>query len=209
MRYSHEGVQKSVQVRARKCACLRIPRACLCVERFFLAMVSCLVFVLPVCCQDSGSEVNEFHGSGAEITVTVHDSSGEPISSAAMVKLYRDGTILSRQTDVARQRLAGGEQSGRVYRDCGGGGIPERTKGSLGPRDGKNAGGRLLAATFGWRKDRRSTSASAARTESEGSARKRIARARTRRERQKSRLAKRCGWRPGIRTCCTYKACSL
>jgi Tfp pilus assembly protein PilF len=99
MRYSHEGAQKSVQVRAlvraRECACLRIPR-------FFLPIVSCLVFVLPACCQDSGSEVNEFHGSGAEITVTVHDSSGEPISSAAMVKLYRDGTILSRQGQTSR-----------------------------------------------------------------------------------------------------------
>jgi Tfp pilus assembly protein PilF len=106
MRYSHEGAQKSVpvraQVRARKCAWLRIPRASLCVELFFLAMVSCLVFVLPACCQDSGSEVNEFHGSGAEITVTVHDSSGEPISSAAMVKLYRDGAILSRQGQTSR-----------------------------------------------------------------------------------------------------------
>jgi tetratricopeptide (TPR) repeat protein len=65
-------------------------------------MVSCLVFVFPACCQDSGSEVNEFHGSGAEITVTVHDSSGEPISSAAMVKLYRDGSILSRQGQTSR-----------------------------------------------------------------------------------------------------------
>jgi tetratricopeptide (TPR) repeat protein len=66
--------------------------------------MSCLVFVLPACCQDSGSEVNEFHGSGAEITVTVHDSSGEPISSAAVVKLYRDGTMLSRQGETSRGR---------------------------------------------------------------------------------------------------------
>jgi hypothetical protein len=95
-------VQVRARVRARKCACLRIPRACLCIERFFLPMVSCLVFVLPACCQDSGSEVNEFHGSGAEITVTVHDSSGEAISSAAIVKLYRDGTILSRQGQTSR-----------------------------------------------------------------------------------------------------------
>ena len=106
MRYSHERAQKSMQVgaqaRAGKCACLRIPRACLSIGRFFLPMVSCLVFVLPACCQDNGSEVNEFHGSGAEITVTVHDSSGEPISSAAMVKLYRDGTILSRQGQTSR-----------------------------------------------------------------------------------------------------------
>jgi hypothetical protein len=64
MRYSHDGAQKSLQaraqVRARKPLCLRIPGACLSIERFFLPMVSCLVFVLPACCQDSGSEVNEF-----------------------------------------------------------------------------------------------------------------------------------------------------
>jgi tetratricopeptide (TPR) repeat protein len=34
--------------------------------------------------------------------VTVHDISGEPISTAALVKLYRDGTILSRQGETSR-----------------------------------------------------------------------------------------------------------
>lgn len=108
MLYSHEGAQKLVQiraqVRARKRACLCVARAPLCIARFLLPMMSSLVFVLPACCQDSGSEVNEFHGSGAEITVTVHDSSGEPISAAAMVKLYRDGTMLSRQGETSRGR---------------------------------------------------------------------------------------------------------
>jgi Tfp pilus assembly protein PilF len=101
MRYSREGAQNEVQVtaqaRARECACLRT-------ARFFLPMMSCLVFVLPACSQDSGSEINEFYGSGAEITVTVHGSSGEPISAAAMVKLYRDGTMLSRQGETSRGR---------------------------------------------------------------------------------------------------------
>ena len=32
----------------------------------------------------------------------VHDSSGEPISTAAIVKLYRDGTLLSRQGETSR-----------------------------------------------------------------------------------------------------------
>lgn len=107
MRFSHEGAQKLVQVRAlvraRVCACWSA-RTPLRIARFLLPLVSCLVFVLPACCQDSGSEVNEFHGSGAEITVTVHDSSGEPISAAAMVKLYREGTILSRQGETSRGR---------------------------------------------------------------------------------------------------------
>jgi Tfp pilus assembly protein PilF len=106
MRYSREGAQKLVQVRAhvrvKQYTCLRSPRTRFRIERYFLPMVSCLAFVLPACCQDNGSEVNEFHGSGAEITVTVHDSSGEPISAAAMVKLYRDGTMLNRQGQTSR-----------------------------------------------------------------------------------------------------------
>ncbi len=60
------------------------------------------MLALPACSQDGGSAVTEFHGKGAEITVTVHDGSGEPITSAALVKLYRDGTILSRQAETSR-----------------------------------------------------------------------------------------------------------
>ena len=41
-------------------------------------------------------------GSGAVVTVTVHDASGEPISAAAIVKLYRDGTIPSGQSETLR-----------------------------------------------------------------------------------------------------------
>jgi len=96
---SHKGAQKWVQVqaqvRAKECVCR-------CITRFLLPMVSFAVFALPACCQDSGSEENEFHGNGAEITVMVRDSSGVPIASAAMVKLYRDGTIPSRQGETSR-----------------------------------------------------------------------------------------------------------
>ena len=99
MTCSHKGAQKWVQVqaqvRAKECVCR-------CITRFLLPMVSFAVFALPACCQDSGSEENEFHGNGAEITVTVRDSSGVPIASAAMVKLYRDGTIPSRQGETSR-----------------------------------------------------------------------------------------------------------
>src|SRR5882672_4695335 len=101
MRYSHGGTQKLVQVRTQvRAGEFALP----CSARFLLLTVSSVFFALPVRCQDSGSEVNEFHGSGAEITVTVHDSSGEPISSAAVVKLYRDGTMLSRQGETSRGR---------------------------------------------------------------------------------------------------------
>src|SRR5271170_1868268 len=106
MRRSYEGAQNLVQaraqMRARKYAGLFIPQVNHCAARFFLLMVSSALFALTACCQDSGSEVNEFHGKGSEITVTVRDSSGEPISTAAMVKLYRDGTTLSRQGETSR-----------------------------------------------------------------------------------------------------------
>jgi Tfp pilus assembly protein PilF len=106
MRYSHGGARKLVQVRAplraRGCVRLGIPQTRLSLPRLFALMMSSALFVLPACSQDSGSEVNEFHGKGSKITVTVRDSSGEPISTAAMVKLYRDGTTLSRQGETSR-----------------------------------------------------------------------------------------------------------
>lgn len=52
--------------------------------------------------QDNGSAVSEFRGNGAEVTVTVKDASGEPISSPAMVKVFRDGTIPSGQATTSR-----------------------------------------------------------------------------------------------------------
>jgi Tfp pilus assembly protein PilF len=89
-------------MRVSVCARPRIPRACWSLARLFLLMVPSFFFALPACSQDGGSEANEFHGRGSEITVTVHDSSGEPISSAAVVKLCRDGTIPSRQGQTSR-----------------------------------------------------------------------------------------------------------
>ncbi len=56
-----------------------------------------MLLALPALCQDSGSEQNEIQGRGAEVTVTVHDSSGDTISTPAIVKLLREGTILSKQ----------------------------------------------------------------------------------------------------------------
>ena len=103
---SYEGAQKLVQVwaqpRAWGCARLCILRTHLCFARCLLLMVSFSLLVLPAWCQDNGSEANEFHGKGSEITVTVRDSSGEPIGTSAMVKLYRDGTTLSRQGETSR-----------------------------------------------------------------------------------------------------------
>jgi tetratricopeptide (TPR) repeat protein len=59
---------------------------------------------LPAAAQDSGSVGAEFHGNGAEITVVVHDSSGELIPSVALVKLFRGGTIPSGQAETSRGR---------------------------------------------------------------------------------------------------------
>lgn len=64
--------------------------------------MSSLMMAWPACCQDSGSAERESFGNGSEITVTVHDASGEPIATPAVVKLYRDGTILSRQGETSR-----------------------------------------------------------------------------------------------------------
>jgi Flp pilus assembly protein TadD len=46
---------------------------------------------IPVLCQDSGSEGTMLRGNRAEIAVTVRDSSGEPISTPASVKLSHNG----------------------------------------------------------------------------------------------------------------------
>src|SRR5713226_982985 len=56
-----------------------------------LILICLLVSPLPVLCQDSGGEGTMLRGNRAEIAVTVRDSSGEPISAIASVKLYHDG----------------------------------------------------------------------------------------------------------------------
>jgi len=83
------------RVRAKVFPCARI-------ARILLPTAFCVAFAVPAFCQDSGSEDKEFHGRGAEITVTVHDGSGDTISTPAIVKLYREGTILSRQGETTR-----------------------------------------------------------------------------------------------------------
>ncbi len=55
--------------------------------------------------QDSGSKAGEFFGKGAEIVVIVHDAAGEPVSSSAMVRLVRDGSIPSGQGSTSHGRV--------------------------------------------------------------------------------------------------------
>ena len=81
-------------------------RAFLCIAGFLGPTVLCVVFVLPACPQDGPREEDEFHGMGTVINVTVLDSTGQPISSVAMVKVFRDGTIPSAQAQTTRGQAA-------------------------------------------------------------------------------------------------------
>jgi Flp pilus assembly protein TadD len=60
----------------------------------------CSLFTFSMPAQDVGSEVKEFLGSGAVITVKVHDASGQAFSAIAMVKLFR-GVFPSGQKDAS------------------------------------------------------------------------------------------------------------
>jgi Tfp pilus assembly protein PilF len=81
------------------------------VARFDVAMLAgALVWCAPAAwCveseQDSGSKATEYFGNGAEINVIVHDGIGNPISSTAMVRLYRDGNIPSGEGATSHGRV--------------------------------------------------------------------------------------------------------
>jgi Flp pilus assembly protein TadD len=73
---------------------MRFPRQCpaFSIMRFLLSVVPCLFFALPpALCQDSSAEGTLLRGDRPELSVTVRDSSGEPISSLASVKVLKDG----------------------------------------------------------------------------------------------------------------------
>jgi Tfp pilus assembly protein PilF len=52
--------------------------------------------------QDTGTAEREYHGKGVELTVTIHDSSGEVLSIPAVVKLFRDGSLPDGQAETTR-----------------------------------------------------------------------------------------------------------
>jgi tetratricopeptide (TPR) repeat protein len=67
-------------------------RTALRMVRYLLPIVPCFFLWLPSALgQDSGNEKLIPRGDRAELSVTVRDSSGEPISAPAIVKLYHDG----------------------------------------------------------------------------------------------------------------------
>ncbi len=62
-----------------------------------------LLLILPASAQDTGTAATDFHGRGVTISVVVHGPSGEPISSSALVSLYR-GTISAGQAETTSGR---------------------------------------------------------------------------------------------------------
>lgn len=73
-----------------------------------LRPISTIVFlflcVAAAQAQDSSGEGTLLRGDRAEIAVTIRDNSGEPISSEAMVKLYRAGGIPTDQKTASKGR---------------------------------------------------------------------------------------------------------
>ncbi len=76
--------------------------ACPRVARFAAPMLCFLAVSFPIHAQDAGSAERDSFGKGSEITVIVHDASGQPISAPAIVKLLRDGSIPSGQSQTSR-----------------------------------------------------------------------------------------------------------
>jgi Tfp pilus assembly protein PilF len=68
----------------------------------FLLLASSLLIPSPSFPQDSGSAEREYHGRGVELTVMIHDSSGEVLSVPAVVKLFRNGSIPDGQAETTR-----------------------------------------------------------------------------------------------------------
>lgn len=73
------------------------------VSRLLISLLLGSLLALPSRAQDTGTTATEFHGKGVAISVVVHDSTGEPISSLAVVKLFR-GTIPAGQAETNHGR---------------------------------------------------------------------------------------------------------
>ena len=63
-----------------------------------------LVAALPAWCQDGVTEQKAMGGNNATIVVNVRNGSGDPLPVAAVVKLYRNGTIPNGQTTSSQGR---------------------------------------------------------------------------------------------------------
>ncbi len=77
------------------------------IVRFLLPMLFCLLLgSLPARCQNrSGNDEGLFRGNRAELAVTVRDSSGEPISAPATVKLLHYG-VPTNQASTSKGKVS-------------------------------------------------------------------------------------------------------
>ncbi len=67
-------------------------RAGLRIGRLLLTALPCVpLFSVPAWCQDSSADQNMARGNRAELAITLRDSSGQPITAAARITLYRRG----------------------------------------------------------------------------------------------------------------------
>ena len=94
MRCTHRRPQAPGQIRTKR----YVGRF---VARMLLSILPNFTLTTLLFGQDVGSQEKEFLGNGSVITVTVHDASGEPFSSSAVVKLFR-GVVPSGQRDTSR-----------------------------------------------------------------------------------------------------------
>lgn len=75
------------------------------VAGFLWATLLCtMVCASSARCQDSGSAAHQLFGKGAEIAVSVRDSTGEAIRSTVMVRIYKDGTTPNGEAATSRGR---------------------------------------------------------------------------------------------------------
>jgi tetratricopeptide (TPR) repeat protein len=106
MWYSLSGARERVQAPAQRAqiqARVRARRPLrLASRQYLLLILLALLFPDVSVSQDAGSAEHEFHGKGVEITVVVHDPSGEVLAVPAVVKVYRDGSLPSGEAETSR-----------------------------------------------------------------------------------------------------------
>jgi thioredoxin-like negative regulator of GroEL len=106
MWYSLNGAPQWVLVPVQRAQVLALVGAagdlCSIAARYLLLLAGLSLSPIAALAQDAGSAEREFHGKGVEITVTVHDPSGEVLSVPAVVKVYREGSIPSAEAETSR-----------------------------------------------------------------------------------------------------------
>src|SRR2546423_15423123 len=129
--------------------CLPKLHAPLRIVGFLLPIVPCLFWPPPPALgQESASEGSVLRGDKAEISVTVRDSAGEPISAPASESLQARDANRS-QGGVTRTRVLHSAKSRGLYRGRGCDRLQERPKGSVGTRQREGRSRRLSAKRIG------------------------------------------------------------